>query len=237
MNRALETTLRRLEMEYGEGTVMRLGDLPPVSQDALPTGWPALDQALGIGGLPRGRVVEIFGLDGSGKTSLALAIARQAENALYIDADHGLTPEQMRGLYMGRVETLEQALSMVETAAQGFDVVVIDTLAALPTGEDLHCPLGMPPKYPLARKLSTALPRLIGTLARYGCTLVVVSQMREKPGVFYGNPLYSTGGKALKYYAAARIEMRVAGKEEVQARVVKNKCAPPHKEARRIISA
>lgn len=232
MNRtqALSATVTRLNTEYGEGTIMRLGDLPPVSKDAIPTGWPALDRALGIGGLPRGRVVEIYGDAGSGKTTLALSIAHSAERALYIDADYGLAPHQMQGLYMGQVDTLEQAYTMTEKAAPGFDLVVIDTMAALPTRDDLACDVGDFVRHPQAKLSAKALPRLTGTLARYGCTLVIVSQVRENPEIMFGNPLKSTGGNALKYFAAIRIETR-RPLGRFCARVVKNKCAPPYREA------
>lgn len=221
MNKALETALWSLNREYGEGTVRRAADLPPVT--VIPTGWDELDAILGIGGIPMGKIVEIYGPDCTGKTSLALQIARQVDNALYIDADYGLNPNYAKGLYLAHVDTLEGALKMIEAAAKAFDMVVIDTLTALPTAHQAEASMDNYSARPQSKVLSLCLPRLIRTLTRYGCTLVVVNQVREKTGLFYGNPEHGTGGRALRHYAAVRLEVRQSG-----ITVMKNKCAPAY---------
>lgn len=223
MNKALELALWSLNREYGEGTVRRAAELP--QREVIPTGRAELDAALGIGGLPRGKIVEIYGPEYTGKTSLALQIARQVENALYIDADYGLNPNYARGLYLAHVDTLEGALEMVETAARAFDVVVIDTLTALPTAQQAEARMD---NYSGARSqakvLSSCLPWIISALSRYGCTLVLVNQVREKSAVYFGNPEHSTGGRALKHYAAVRLNVRQDG-----IKVTKNKCGPSYR--------
>lgn len=222
MNKALEHAMCCLNMEFGEGTVRRAAELSPPA--AIPTGWAELDTALGIGGIPRGKIVEIYGPEYTGKTSLALEIARQVDNAFYIDADYGLNPNHARGLYLAHVDTLEGALKMVETAARAFDVVVIDTLTALPTAQQAEARMdNYSGAEPQSKVLSRCLPRLIPTLSRHGCTLVVVNQVRENPGLLYGNPEHSTGGLALKHYAAVRLEVWQNG-----ITVRKNKCAPAY---------
>lgn len=198
----------------------KASDLIPVSWRTFSTGNPQLDAALGIDGLPMGKIVEIYGPDYTGKTSLALQIAHQVDNALYIDADYGLNPNDAKGLYLAHPDTLEDALRIVEIAAPAFDVVVIDTLTALPTKAEMANPLGTELRFPPARQLSHALPRLVHLLARTGCTLVVVNQTRETTGIVYGNPEHSTGGRALKCFAAVRLEVRADS-----IRVAKNKYA------------
>lgn len=185
MKKALENVIEPLG-----GAVRPLCELPPVTY--LP------------GGIPRGRVVEIFGDHATGKTTLALQIAHSVDNALYIDADHGLAPEQCRGLYLGKPDTLEDAFTMVEIAAPAMDVIVVDTLDALPTRSELQCPLGFDPGGAHIKLVSRAIPRLLGTLARSGCTLVMVCQTRETHGV--APQVYSTGGRALRNFASLRLE-------------------------------
>lgn len=195
--------------------------LIPVSWRTFSTGDHRLDAALGINGLPKGKIVEIYGRDYTGKTTLALQIARQVDNALYIDADYGLNPSYAKGLYLAHVDTLEGALRMVEIAAPAFDVVVIDTLTALPTASQAEARMDNSAAEPQSKVLSRCLPRLLRVLARTGCTLVVVNQIREAAGTFYGNPEHSTGGRALKCFAAVRLEVGLSG-----ITVRKNKYAP-----------
>ena len=235
---ALEQALDNIRARFGPNSIMRLGDLPVPSEDVIPTGLPDLDAVFGIGGVPKGRIIEVYGPESSGKTALALHIARQAPNALYLDADHGLVPWLCEGLHMLTVDTLEDALEAVRVAAPAFDVIVIDTLAALPMMEDTVTDLHMR-KCP-ANLLSRALPVLTAELANSGCTLVVVNQLRDIPGVMYGNPEKTTGGRALKFYASVRLGIRriemlkekseIVG-QRVRIRCVKNKVAPPFREA------
>lgn len=187
MKKALENVIEQLG-----GAVRPASKLPPVTY--LP------------GGIPRGRVVEIFGDHATGKTTLALQIAHSVDNALYIDADHGLAPEQCRGLYLAKPDTLEDAFTMAEIAAPAMGVIVIDTLDALPTRSELNCPIGFDPGGAHIKLVSRAIPRLLGTLARSGCTLVLLCQTREAHGVV--PQVYSTGGRALRNFAALRIERK-----------------------------
>ncbi len=222
MNKTLEHAMCCLNMEFGEGTIKRASECTPAYWRTYSTGNAQLDAALGIDGLPAGKIVEIYGPDYTGKTSLALQIARQVDNALYIDADYGLNPNYARGLYLAHVDTLEGALKMVETAARAFDLVVIDTLTALPTAQQAEARMDNYSRAESqAKVLSRCLPRIIPTLSRYGCTLALVNQVREKSAVCFGNPEHSTGGRALKHYAAVRLEVR-----QGRITVTKNKCAP-----------
>ena len=239
---ALEQTIHSIIQRHGEGAIMRLGDLPAPSEAVIPTGLPDLDAVFGIGGVPRGRIIEIHGPESAGKTALALHIARQAPNALYVDADNGLPPVGLlgaTGLHLLTVDNLEDALEAVRVAAPGFDVIVIDTLAALPMREDEITDIKWKTKNP-ANLLSRALPILAAELANSGCTLVVVNQLRDIPGVMYGNPEEVTGGRALKFYASVRLDVRrievrkekseIVG-QKVRIRCTKNKTAPPFREA------
>ena len=201
----LETINQTCEANIGYGTA---------PQEIISTGIPQLDAVTG-GGIPRGRIVEIHGNDGSGKTALALHLAQRTGGAvLYADADHGLSPYILRGreLYLLNVDTLEDALSACQTAAiGGFSAVVIDTVTAFPTGEDMQ--VGINDKYGLPRNqqakvMSKCLPILTGLLHVTGCTLFLVSQLREKPGIMYGRPDRPTGGRAIGYFAALRLETR-----------------------------
>lgn len=201
----LETINQTCEANIGYGTA---------PQEIISTGLPQLDAVTG-GGIPRGRIVEIYGSEGSGKTALALHLAQQTGGAvLYADADHGLSPYILRGreLYLLNVDTLEDALSACQTAAiGGFSAVVIDTVTAFPTGEDMQ--VGINDKYGLPRNqqakvMSKCLPILNGLLHVTGCTLFLVNQLREKPGIMYGRPDRPTGGRAIGYFAALRLETR-----------------------------
>lgn len=219
-------------------------------QEVISTGFHQLDAAMGRG-IPRGRIVEIYGGEGSGKTALALHLAARLPGpTLYVDADHGLSPHMLRGageLYKLDVGTLEDTLDACRIAVRSgaFGAVVIDTVAALPTREEMENSINSEVWRDLDRRpakvLSKALPILAGALRQAGCTLILVNQLREKPGILYGNPEYSTGGKAVGYYAALRLdtsryETIKNGKDVtghlMRVRVTKNKLAPPGKEAR-----
>jgi recombination protein RecA len=201
----LETINQTCEANIGYGTA---------PQEIISTGIPQLDAVTG-GGIPRGRIVEIHGNDGSGKTALALHLAQQTGGAvLYADADHGLSPYILRGreLYLLNVDTLEDALDACQTAAiGGFSAVVIDTVTAFPTGEDMRVGINDkygPPRNQQAKIMSKCLPILTGLLHVTGCTLFLVNQLREKPGFVYGRPDRPTGGRAIGYFAALRLETR-----------------------------
>lgn len=214
--------------------------------EIISTGIPQLDTATG-GGIPRGRIVEIYGNEASGKTALALHLAQQTSGpVLYADADHGLSPYILGGqeLYLLDVKTLEDALGACQTAAiGGFSAVVIDTVAAFPTSEDMRVGTNDkygPPRNLQARVMSQCLPILTGLLHVTGCTLILVNQMREKPGIMYGRPDYPTGGRAIGYYAALRLETRRIGAikpadvvtgQKIAVDVVKSKYAAPRKRA------
>lgn len=237
--KAVEETIRGICERFGPNAIMRLGALPAPSENVISTGLPDLDAVFGIGGVPKGRIIEIHGPEGSGKTALALQIAKQVPNALFVDADHGLPPWLCGKLHLLMVDSLEDALDAVRIAAAGFDVIVIDTLAALPmrcdTVTELHA------KTTSAKLLSKALPILAFELARSGCTLVLVNQLRTRTGIVFGNPNVATGGRALKFYASVRLEVRwveevkegpeIAG-QKVRIRAIKNKLAPPYREAK-----
>lgn len=206
MNTALlETINQTCEANIGYGTA---------PQEIISTGLPQLDAVTG-GGIPRGRIVEVHGNEGSGKTALALHLAQQTGGAvLYADADHGLSPYILRGreLYLLNVNTLEDALGACQTAAiGGFSAVVIDTVTAFPTGEDMRVGINDkygPPRNQQAKVMSKCLPILTGLLHVTGCTLFLVNQLREKPGIMYGRPDRPTGGRAIGYFAALRLETR-----------------------------
>ncbi len=233
----LETINQTCEANIGYGTA---------PQEIISTGVPQLDAVTG-GGIPRGRIVEIHGNDGSGKTALALHLAQQTGGAvLYADADHGLSPYILRGreLYLLNVDTLEDALDACQTAAiGGFSAVVIDTVTAFPTGEDMRVGINDkygPPRNQQAKIMSKCLPILTGLLHVTGCTLFLVNQLREKPGFVYGRPDRPTGGRAIGYFAALRLETRrietmesgnVAIGQKVAVDVVKCKQAAQGKRA------
>ena len=239
-NRSLQWTVDFIKRNFGTSCICTASALPSLS--VLPTGLPDLDEALGIGGIPRGKIVEIHGPDAAGKTALALHIAQMVQTAVYIDADHGLTPAQMaacEGVHFLSVETLEDALTVIMKAATACDVIVIDTLTALPAKVELLEPIGTY-QGAVAKILSAAFPQLVIQLAKTGCTLVIVNQIR-KPPVIYGNPEKVTGGCALRHYAAMRLDVRcaeyimekkVVTGQRIRIKTVKNKCAAPMKEIR-----
>lgn len=238
---ALKQTISYISASFGKNAIRRSGELP--SLEVLETHLPELDAALGVGGIPRGKIVEIYGPEAAGKTALALHIAKQAESALYIDAEHSLAPALLAGCggaHLLEVETLEAALQAVMIASASFDVIVIDTLTALPPRLELNMTMGEYTQGTAAKILAASLPRLTAQLAKNGCTLVIVNQMRTNPTVMFGSPEKVPGGCALKHYAAMRLEVRrveilkAGGQaigQKIKVKTVKNKCAVPMREA------
>ena len=251
--KALETALAQIEKNFGKGAIMRLGDDIPVNVEAISTGSLSLDLALGIGGVPRGRIVEIYGPESCGKTTLALHIVASAQRnggeAAYIDVEHALEPAYARALgvnlddlLISQPDTGEQALEITEALVRSgaIDVVVIDSVAALLPRSELEGEMGESSVGVVARLMSQALRKLAGIVSKTGCIVVFINQLREKIGVMYGNPETTPGGRALKYFASVRIDMRRIetlknGSEMIgnrtRAKVIKNKVAPPFKEA------
>ncbi len=251
--KALETAIANIEKDYGKGTIMRLGDDIPVNVEALSTGSLSLDLALGIGGVPRGRIVEIYGPEASGKTTLALHVVASAQknggDAAYIDVEHALEPAYARALgvdidslLISQPDTGEQALDIAESLVRSgaIDVLVIDSVAALIPRVELEGEVGDTVVGALARLMSQAMRRLAGAISKNNCTVIFINQLRQKIGVMYGNPETTPGGLALKYYASVRIDVRrietlkVNGEmigNRTRAKVVKNKVAPPFREA------
>jgi recombination protein RecA len=252
-SKALEGALAQIERQFGKGSVMRLGEegRPPV--EVIPTGSIALDLALGIGGLPRGRVVEIYGPESSGKTTVALhAIAnaqRQGGIAAFIDAEHALDPEYARklgvdidALLVSQPDTGEQALEIMDMLIRSgaIDIVVVDSVAALVPRAEIEGDMGDSHVGLQARLMSQALRKITGAVATTKTTAIFINQLREKVGVFFGSPEITSGGKALKFYASIRLDVRRIetlkdGQEAVgnrtRVKVVKNKLAPPFKQA------
>ena len=251
--KALESALLQLEKQFGKGTVMRLGDQAVAPIEVIPTGSIALDVALGIGGLPRGRVVEIYGPESSGKTTVALhAVAnvqRAGGIAAFIDAEHALDPVyaqklgvNLDDLYVSQPDTGEQALEIADTLVRSgaIDLIVIDSVAALTPKAEIEGEMGDSHVGLQARLMSQALRKMTGALSNTGTTAIFINQLREKIGVMFGSPETTTGGKALKFYSSVRLDVRRIetlkdGTEPVGSRtrvkVVKNKVAPPFKQA------
>ena len=251
--KALETAIAKIEKDYGKGTIMRLGDDISVNVEALSTGSLSLDLALGIGGVPRGRIVEIYGPEASGKTTLALHVVASAQknggDAAYIDVEHALEPAYARALgvdidslLISQPDTGEQALDIAESLVRSgaIDVLVVDSVAALIPRVELEGEVGDTVVGALARLMSQAMRRLAGAISKNNCTVIFINQLRQKIGVMYGNPETTPGGLALKYYASVRIDVRRIetlknGGEMIgnrtRAKVVKNKVAPPFWEA------
>ena len=251
--KALEAAISKIEKDYGKGTIMRLGDDIPVNVEALSTGSLSLDLALGIGGVPKGRIVEIYGPEASGKTTLALHVVASAQRAggeaAYIDVEHALEPAYARALgvdidslLISQPDTGEQALDITEMLVRSgaIDVVVVDSVAALIPRQELDGEVGDTVVGMLARLMSQAMRRLAGIISKNNCTVIFINQLRQKIGVMYGNPETTPGGLALKYYSSVRIDVRrietlKVGSEPVgnrtRAKVVKNKVAPPFREA------
>ena len=251
--KALETAMQQIEKMYGKGSIMRYGDGGVTNVECIPTGSLALDLALGIGGLPRGRVVEIYGPESSGKTTLALHILAQAQKkggeVAFVDAEHALDPTYARALgvkiedmLISQPDTGEQALEITEALVRSgaIDVVVVDSVAALVPRAEIEGEMGDSFVGLHARLMSQALRKLTGIIAKTNSIVIFINQLREKVGVMYGNPEVTTGGRALKFYASVRIDVRrvetlKAGGEVIgnrtRAKVVKNKVAPPFREA------
>ena len=251
--KALEAAIARIERDYGKGTIMRMGDDIPVNVEALSTGSLTLDLALGIGGVPKGRIVEIFGPEASGKTTLALHVVASSQKAggtaAYIDVEHAMEPAYARALgvdiddlLISQPDTGEQALDIAESLVRSgaVDVVVVDSVAALIPRTELEGEIGDSVVGMLARLMSQAMRRLAGCISKNNCTVIFINQLRQKIGIAYGNPETTPGGLALKYYASVRMDVRKAETLKVngeivgnhtKVKVVKNKVAPPFKEA------
>jgi len=250
----LEATLKMLEDKFGEGAIMRLGEVKKVDVDVIPTGSPSLDLALGVGGIPRGRIVEIYGAESSGKTSLVLHIIAEVQKkggkAAFIDSEHALDPEyakkigvKIEDLLISQPDSGEQALDIVEALVRSgsIDVIVIDSVAALTPRQELEGEMGNQQIGLQARLMSQALRKLTAISSKTNTTIIFTNQTRTQIGVMmFGEPITTPGGKALKFYASVRIELkRIAqikkGDEiigsRIKAKVVKNKVAPPFKEA------
>ncbi|QNL43687.1 recombinase RecA [Oscillibacter hominis] len=250
---AIDTAMAQIERMYGKGSIMRLGDNMNVNVDFIPTGSLALDVALGIGGIPKGRIIEIYGPESSGKTTLALHILAQAQKkggeVAFVDAEHALDPTYARALgvdiedmLISQPDTGEQALEITEALVRSgaIDVVVVDSVAALVPRAEIEGEMGDSYVGLQARLMSQALRKLTGAIGKTNCVVVFINQLREKVGVMYGNPEVTTGGRALKFYASVRIDVRRIealknGSEIIgnrtRAKVVKNKVAPPFREA------
>lgn len=251
--KALEAAMDQIERQFGKGAIMRLGQNELMDIEAIPTGSLSLDIALGIGGLPMGRIIEIYGPESSGKTTLTLELIAQAQKkgkiCAFIDAEHALDPVYAKKLgvnvedvFISQPDTGEQALEICETLVRsgGIDVVVIDSVAALVPKAEIEGEMGDNHVGLQARLMSQALRKLTGIVKQANCMVVFINQLRMKIGVMFGNPETTTGGNALKYYASVRLDIRkstaLKNKEEVignetKVKVVKNKVAPPFKTA------
>lgn len=247
--RSLEMAISGIEKNFGKGAVMRLGDTQKMNVEVIPTGCLHLDFALGVGGLPRGRIIEVFGPESSGKTTIALHAIAQAQRmggtAAFIDAEHALDPAyahklgiDIENLYVSQPDSGEQALEICEALLRSgaIDIVVIDSVAALVPRQELEGDMGDSHVGLQARLMSQALRKLAGIVSKTNAVVIFINQLREKVGVMYGNPEVTTGGKALKFYASVRIDIRKGepiknGSEIIGSRtkikIVKNKVAPP----------
>ena len=252
-DKALKMALDKIEKDFGKGSIMKLGDRPSVQVDCIPTGALALDIALGVGGVPRGRIIEIYGPESSGKTTLAQHIVAEAQKrggiAAFIDAEHALDPEYAKNLgvnveelLISQPDTGEQALEIAEELVRSgaIDVIVIDSVAALVPKAEIEKAMDEQQMGLQARLMSKALRKLTAIVGKTNTTVIFINQLRMKIGVMYGNPETTTGGNALKYYASVRMEIKrtegVKGDDgdvgnHVRVRVVKNKVAPPFRTA------
>ena len=252
-NKALEMAMSQIEKQFGKGSVMKLGEFKAMEVEAIPTGALSLDMALGIGGVPRGRIIEVFGPESSGKTTLALHIVAEAQkmggDAAFIDAEHALDPVYAKklgvdidNLIVSQPDTGEQALEITESLVRSgaLDVIVVDSVAALVPKAEIDGDMGDSHMGLQARLMSQALRKLTGALNKTKTVLIFINQLREKIGVMFGNPETTTGGRALKFYASVRLDIRkienikqdgeVKG-NRVRVKVIKNKVAPPFREA------
>ena len=251
--KALQTALAQIDKNFGKGTVMRLGDRPEMNVEAIPTGSLALDAALGIGGVPKGRIIEIYGPESSGKTTLALHILAEAQKrggeVAFVDAEHALDPVYAAALgvdtdnlLVSQPDTGEQALEITDALVRSgaVDAVVVDSVAALVPKQEIEGEMGDTFVGLQARLMSQALRKLAGTISKTNCVVIFINQLRMKIGVMYGNPETTTGGNALKFYSSVRLDVRriesikeggnVIG-NKTRVKVVKNKVAPPFREA------
>ncbi len=247
--KALETAIKQIEKDYGKGAIMKMGENTQMTVQAVSTGSVALDMALGVGGLPKGRIIEIFGPESSGKTTLALHAIAEVQKldgeAAFIDAEHALDPVyakalgvDIENLLVSQPDSGEQALEICDALVRSgaIDIVVIDSVAALVPQQEIDGDMGASHVGLQARLMSQALRKLSGTISKTNCIVIFINQLREKVGVMYGNPEVTTGGRALKFYASVRIDIRKTealkkGTEvygnRVKCKVVKNKVAPP----------
>ena len=251
--KALEMAMSQIEKQFGKGSVMKLGEFKAMEIEAIPTGALSLDIALGIGGVPRGRIIEVFGPESSGKTTLALHIVAEAQKmggeAAFIDAEHALDPVYARklgvdidNLIVSQPDTGEQALEITESLVRSgaLDVIVVDSVAALVPKAEIDGDMGDSHMGLQARLMSQALRKLAGAINKTKTVIIFINQLREKIGVMFGNPETTTGGRALKFYASVRMDIRkienikqdgeVKG-NRVRVKVIKNKVAPPFREA------
>ena len=251
--KALQTALAQIDKNFGKGTVMRLGDRPEMNVEAIPTGSLALDAALGIGGVPKGRIIEIYGPESSGKTTLALHILAEAQKmggeVAFVDAEHALDPVyaaalgvDIDNLLVSQPDTGDQALEITDALVRSgaVDAIVVDSVAALVPKQEIEGEMGDAFVGVQARLMSQALRKLAGAIAKTNCVVIFINQLRMKIGVMYGNPETTTGGNALKFYASVRLGVRrtesikegsnVVG-NKTRVKVVKNKVAPPFREA------
>lgn len=248
-NKALHLAIEKIEKDFGKGSIMKLGDRPSVSMESIPTGALSLDIALGIGGVPRGRVIEIYGPESSGKTTLAQHIVAECQKkggiAAFIDAEHALDPEYAKNLgvnvdelLISQPDTGEQALEITEelVRSSAVDVIVVDSVAALVPKEEIEGAMEDKQMGLQARLMSKALRKLTSIVGKTNTTVIFINQLRQKIGIMYGNPETTTGGNALKYYASVRLDIRrteTLKKDDkeygnhVRVKVVKNKVAPP----------
>ena len=251
--KALEAALGQIEKQYGKGTVMKLGDKSQMQVETVPTGSLSLDIALGVGGVPKGRIIEIYGPESSGKTTVALHMVAEVQKrggvAGFIDAEHALDPAyaknigvDIENLYISQPDCGEQALEITETMVRSgaVDIVIVDSVAALVPKAEIDGDMGDSHMGLQARLMSQALRKLTAVISRSNCIVIFINQLREKLGVMFGNPETTTGGRALKFYASIRLDVRRTetlkqGGEMVgnhtRVKVVKNKVAPPFKEA------
>lgn len=248
---ALDEALKEIERTFGKGSVMKLGERPRVDVDVIPSGSLLIDAALGVGGYPKGRIIEIYGPESSGKTTLALHAISEAQKkggrAAFVDAEHSIDPLYAKNLgvdidelILSQPDSGEEALEIVEMLANSgaFDIIVVDSVAALVPQAELDGEMGDNQVGLQARLMSKAMRKLAGILNSHSCTVIFINQLREKVGVLYGNPETTTGGRALKFYASVRIDIRrseaikngtsIIG-NTVNVKIVKNKVAPPFK--------
>ena len=245
----VDLTVKELQEKYGEGSIMRLGQVGRVDVDVIPTGSISLDMALGVGGIPRGRIIEVYGPESSGKTTLCLHIVSEAQKmggvAAYVDAEHALDPEYAKKigvkidqLLISQPDTGEQALDIVEALVKsaGIDVIVVDSVAALTPRAEIEGEMDQQHMGLQARLMSHALRKLTAIVAKSNTTVIFINQLRMKIGVVFGNPETTTGGMALKFYSSVRVEVRKAAQiqagekivgNRVKVKIVKNKVAPP----------